>query len=217
MTMWEKVREELARVAEKTEALVKTGAEKLKQTGEKIGAQGSFLAALAKIKTELHAINQRKNDAFRQLGERYTQLAEQRRLGIFEEEASDILALLKELEAREKELLAQKQTLEKEYRDRGLEVQVVENLVEDLEAGDAVIESLTIEPTSPALGKALKDLAMPEDVLISLVVRGEEIIIPRGDTVLQAGDRISLLGKKTALQAARQLFARVPESGAQEG
>ncbi|RMG63962.1 MAG: hypothetical protein D6715_10495 [Calditrichaeota bacterium] len=206
MTMWEKLREELARVAQKTEELVKTGAEKLKETGEKIGAQGNFLAALARIKTELHALNQRKNDAFRQLGERYYQLAEERRLGLFEEMASDLIALLQELEEKEQQLLAEKKQLEEEYRARGLEVNAVEALVEDLEAGEAGIESLSIDRQSPALGKALKDLKLPQDVLVSLVVRGEEVVIPRGDTVLQEGDRISLLGKKPALDAARKFF-----------
>ena len=41
-------------------------------------------------------------------------------------------------------------------------------------------------------GKAIKELGLPSDTIISIVMRGEEILIPRGDVVLSAGDKIIL-------------------------
>jgi cell volume regulation protein A len=42
-------------------------------------------------------------------------------------------------------------------------------------------------------GKAIKDLGLPRNVLIALVLRGSQRIVPRGDTVLEAGDEVITL------------------------
>lgn len=44
-------------------------------------------------------------------------------------------------------------------------------------------------------GKAVKELSLPHNFLIVLVLRGTEQIIPRGDTLLQAGDKIVMLNR----------------------
>ena len=41
----------------------------------------------------------------------------------------------------------------------------------------------------------VKDLDLPGNMLIALVVRGKERITARGDTVLQSGDRVILVTK----------------------
>jgi trk system potassium uptake protein TrkA len=44
---------------------------------------------------------------------------------------------------------------------------------------------------SPALGRPLRDLGIPDDAILALVIRQEkEAIIPYGDTVLEAGDQV---------------------------
>ncbi len=50
-----------------------------------------------------------------------------------------------------------------------------------------------IAPTAPARGIALKDLALPNNCVISGIIRHGEIIMPRGTTVLEAGDEILAL------------------------
>jgi len=50
---------------------------------------------------------------------------------------------------------------------------------------------LKISPDSPALGRPLRELGIPDDCILPLVIRqGQEAIIPYGDTVLEAGDRV---------------------------
>ncbi len=46
---------------------------------------------------------------------------------------------------------------------------------------------------SPALGKALKDVELPEQSLIVGVVRRGEALVPRGDTVLELRDHVLLI------------------------
>ena len=52
---------------------------------------------------------------------------------------------------------------------------------------------VTITFDSVWSGKAIRDLGLPKNVLIALVLRGDERILPRGSTVLQAGDEVILL------------------------
>ena len=42
-------------------------------------------------------------------------------------------------------------------------------------------------------GAAVRDLGLPRDALLNVIVRGEEAIPPRGSTRIQAGDRLHLL------------------------
>lgn len=50
---------------------------------------------------------------------------------------------------------------------------------------------LDIPSDSPALGRPLRELGIPDDCIFSLVIReGEKAIIPYGDTKLAAGDQV---------------------------
>ena len=70
----------------------------------------------------------------------------------------------------------------------------------------SVMEFLLAE-SSPAVGKSLAALNLPEDALIASIARNEEVLIPRGGTVLEAGDRLVLIGRAETLDAVLTLFA----------
>ena len=64
-----------------------------------------------------------------------------------------------------------------------------------LEADGAPGVSLServVEPEDLTAGPRLADLALPDGALAVMVRRGEEYLIPNGDTVLQAGDHLVL-------------------------
>ncbi len=44
------------------------------------------------------------------------------------------------------------------------------------------------------IGRALRELDLPEGVLVALVRRGRQLLVPRGSTVLEAGDRLTVIG-----------------------
>jgi APA family basic amino acid/polyamine antiporter len=71
--------------------------------------------------------------------------------------------------------------------------------------------TLTLEPDTPSasfIGRALKDIALPEGTLIALVRRGSEVVIPRGATVLERGDRLTIIGEPAGLLALGERFER---------
>ncbi len=47
-----------------------------------------------------------------------------------------------------------------------------------------------VAPGSPADGKRIRDLGIPDDALIVIVVRDDQTMVPYGDTTLRAGDEI---------------------------
>lgn len=54
--------------------------------------------------------------------------------------------------------------------------------------------------TSPLVGKAMRELNFPDGVLVALIRRGEAVLIPRGSTVLEVGDRITIIGEPKQIQ-----------------
>jgi trk system potassium uptake protein TrkA len=65
-----------------------------------------------------------------------------------------------------------------------------------------------IAPTAAARGKALKDLSLPNNCVISGIIRHGEMIMPRGTTVLEAGDEILALVDDTARGQLAALLGR---------
>jgi len=55
-------------------------------------------------------------------------------------------------------------------------------------------------PTAELVGKTLRDLHLHDDILVALVRRRGEILIPRGGTVLEPGDRLTILGDPGAIR-----------------
>lgn len=59
--------------------------------------------------------------------------------------------------------------------------------------GAVNVTDLVLPEDSPVVGRPLASAGLPRDALVASVVRGATAIIPRGDTVLAAGDRIVLV------------------------
>lgn len=68
--------------------------------------------------------------------------------------------------------------------------------------------NLDISPddeTSSMIGKEIKDVKLPGDSLVAILERDGELVIPHGDTVIRAGDKISIIGEIEAIEQAKQL------------
>ena len=70
------------------------------------------------------------------------------------------------------------------------------------------IVELHVQPGSPACGQAIRDLALPQPSLISLVIGPDgEPRIPGGDTVLREGDEVIAVTPEDAEPQLRALIA----------
>lgn len=77
---------------------------------------------------------------------------------------------------------------------------------------DGEIVEYTVAPTARVAGQPLRNLALPDEVVVTLIVRGEKVIIPRGATVLQPGDHVFVAMRTRIKPLMDQLFD--PEAGA---
>jgi trk system potassium uptake protein TrkA len=58
------------------------------------------------------------------------------------------------------------------------------------ERGLARLVEVTLAENAPVVDRALKDVDMPRDATVVAVVRGEHVVMPRGDTVFEIGDEV---------------------------
>lgn len=61
-----------------------------------------------------------------------------------------------------------------------------------------VIETVAME-TSDLVKRPLKDLHLPPGTLVGAILRGDEVIIPRGDTLIQPGDKVTMVTSSSAI------------------
>ena len=69
-----------------------------------------------------------------------------------------------------------------------------------------IIEAEAIE-TASLVGVPLKDTELPNDVLVGAIVRNGEVIMPRGDTVIEANDRVILFAAADAVREVEKIFS----------
>lgn len=58
---------------------------------------------------------------------------------------------------------------------------------------DAGLVEVTLADDSPAVGRTIVDLGIPRGASIVALVRAGHVVVPRGDTVVQAGDEVIAL------------------------
>jgi trk system potassium uptake protein TrkA len=59
--------------------------------------------------------------------------------------------------------------------------------------GKLAIVRVDLSPDSPVINKELKDIGLPQDSVLVSILRGEQVIVPKGNTVLMSGDDIIAL------------------------
>jgi len=69
-----------------------------------------------------------------------------------------------------------------------------------------LIEADALE-TSGLVGPPLKEARLPAGVVLGAVVRGDEVITPRGTTVLKAGDRVVLFAASGSIKKVEKMFS----------
>jgi trk system potassium uptake protein TrkA len=75
-----------------------------------------------------------------------------------------------------------------------------------VQRGQVEIVELEVLPESKVTDKRIRDLDLPNGTMIMSVVREYNFIIPRGDTLLKAGDSILAASKAESVEELRKLF-----------
>jgi trk system potassium uptake protein TrkA len=68
--------------------------------------------------------------------------------------------------------------------------------------GKLAIVRVDLPEDSPVINKEIKDIILPKDSVLVSILRGEEVIVPKGDTMLKPGDDVvalTLIGNEPQL------------------
>jgi len=82
----------------------------------------------------------------------------------------------------------------------------VGSLVRLLQFEDARLVEVTLADDSPAVKKAIIELGVPRDATVVAVIRERHVIVPRGETVMEAGDEVLVLVTPDSEAAVKKLF-----------
>lgn len=82
----------------------------------------------------------------------------------------------------------------------------VGSLVRLLQFEDARLVEVTLAADSPAANRAIMELGVPRDATIVAVIRERHVIVPRGETVFEAGDEVLVLVTPESEKVVKTLF-----------
>jgi len=71
---------------------------------------------------------------------------------------------------------------------------------------DAEAIEFVVDNDSRIAGQALKDVGFPKGGVVATILRGEEIILPRGEDVLHPGDDVIVFALPEAIAEIEALF-----------
>ena len=79
-------------------------------------------------------------------------------------------------------------------------------LVADISNSNAMISEYRIPDSWSLSGKKVMEIEVPSDCVLIYVIRAGVLMIPRGNTVLMAGDEITALSIGKSAKKLKQLF-----------
>jgi cell volume regulation protein A len=68
------------------------------------------------------------------------------------------------------------------------------------------LREITVVEGAPAVGQSVVSLGLPAGVLLVLLYRDGQVVVPQGGTTLEAGDRVLLVAEGKSYDAARELL-----------
>jgi len=79
----------------------------------------------------------------------------------------------------------------------------------EIESGLASLIDMEVPDGGSVVGRAIRDLSVPDQCVVAALIRDEEFVVPRGDTVVEAGDHVIFVGPDEAVQTAHEMFSEV--------
>ncbi|RKX17328.1 MAG: Trk system potassium transporter TrkA [Candidatus Zixiibacteriota bacterium] len=90
------------------------------------------------------------------------------------------------------------------------------NFIANFADNQVELLQLTQKKKQGVTGTSLKNLKFPPELLVTAIIRNEKLIIPSGDTVLEEGDKVFIIGKTATIGKSAEFFANQKSSGAEK-
>ncbi|MGH7491573.1 MAG: TrkA C-terminal domain-containing protein [bacterium] len=191
-------------LSEKAGEWLKTGTEALRGGMEMASAKAAHASKLAKLKWEQNVLQREIEKAFTALGGHAYELFAAGQLQELGNAAKERFEQLQDLEKKLEEKEQENEHISRSFTPAPGTSSDLKDLRKDLEDVGGTIMQFTVTPQSALAHKACREVAFSQDLMIGAILRADELIIPAQDTILMPGDRVTLLGKKEAVQQAAQ-------------
>ncbi|MBC8180319.1 hypothetical protein H8E88_04260 [candidate division KSB1 bacterium] len=210
MNLWKKIKKGFHKSTEKAADFVEAGSELVQEGIDKIKSTQVDALELGKFQTEVEGLKQTVHKGFSDLGSHvydlYTADKQDVIVDEIETDVEELQILKEELTKKEKDL----EKVFKDYEDQSISMNKLKAFKEELEASESAIEYFVVDEGTPYIGLTLSEIEFPEDLLLGLIIRDGQAIIPAGDTEIKTGDKIMLLGKKEAV--VEMLYKFIPKA-----
>jgi trk system potassium uptake protein TrkA len=81
-----------------------------------------------------------------------------------------------------------------------------------LAQGKVNVIEVALPEDAPVSGKSLQELKLPEGFLLAAIIRNNEVLVPRGPTVLQGHDQLIMIGQAANFNEVLNTFLLKPRS-----
>lgn len=73
------------------------------------------------------------------------------------------------------------------------------HIIQTFERGSAILVEFSVNFKSPWCHQAIKDLVLPNECVITFIIRDDVLIYPKGDTLILEGDKVLLITNRPSL------------------
>ena len=79
-------------------------------------------------------------------------------------------------------------------------------------SGSATVSDIVVESGAACDGQQVMDIQWPKHFVIASIKRGNQVIIPKGNTIILANDYLTMVGENSSIEAARQYCEKKSDS-----
>jgi amino acid transporter/Trk K+ transport system NAD-binding subunit len=81
----------------------------------------------------------------------------------------------------------------------------------EIGSGVASLVSVLVPKGAEVEGTQIREIPIPQGCVVTAVIRGEQFVVPRGDTEILVGDNVVFVGPTSAIKPARDIFLATKE------
>ena len=70
----------------------------------------------------------------------------------------------------------------------------------------ATVSVLKRSPTESLIGRTIQEVEIPAECLVAIIRRKEQTIVPGGQTVVQEGDRLTIIGSAKGIRQVYEIY-----------
>ena len=76
----------------------------------------------------------------------------------------------------------------------------------EIGTGVASLLGVNISEKAAIVGKAIREIEIPNECVVAAVIRGNDFVVPRGETQIKSNDHVIFVGPVSAIKKAQEIF-----------